>query len=95
MVRKLGYLPETPSQTAGPYLHIGLAPRAAGLETSAPDLGAAIAGPQTRGERVRVEGRVLDGTGTPVRGTEASTAGPIELQVTRITSAPASSAQAM
>ena len=26
------YLPETPSQTAGPYVHIGLMPKQAGFE---------------------------------------------------------------
>jgi protocatechuate 3,4-dioxygenase beta subunit len=30
MVQRLPYLRETPSQTSGPYVHIGLAPGAAG-----------------------------------------------------------------
>ncbi len=30
MTQKLNYLKESPSQTAGPYVHIGLAPGAAG-----------------------------------------------------------------
>ena len=71
MVRKLGNLPkyqrETPSQTAGPYVHIGLAPGAAGFEIFDRELGQVIAGPQSKGERIRVEGRVLDGTGAPVK----------------------------
>ncbi len=67
MVRKLPYVKETPSQTAGPYVHIGLAPSAAGLDGGVADLGRAIAGPETKGERIRVEGRVLDGTGAPVK----------------------------
>jgi protocatechuate 3,4-dioxygenase alpha subunit len=66
MVRTLGYVKETPSQTAGPFVHIGLAPGAAGLETFPQELGQVIAGPQALGERIRVEGRVLDGAGTPV-----------------------------
>ena len=57
---------ETPSQTAGPYVHIGLAPRAAGLERHPRELGGEVAGADVRGERIRVEGRVLDGTGAPV-----------------------------
>ena len=57
---------ETPSQTAGPFLHIGLAPGAAGLDTFSPELGQVIAGPQCLGERIRVEGRVLDAAGAPV-----------------------------
>lgn len=56
---------ETPSQTAGPYVHIGLAPAAAGFEIFARELGRIIAGPRCAGERIRVEGRVLDGVGAP------------------------------
>jgi len=44
------------SQTVGPYLHIGLT----WLNT------ARIAGPGTRGERVTVQGRLLDGDGKGV-----------------------------
>jgi protocatechuate 3,4-dioxygenase alpha subunit len=57
---------ETPSQTAGPYVHIGLAPRAAGFEGFAREVGETIAGPEAAGEHIRVEGRVLDGAGAPV-----------------------------
>jgi len=57
---------ETPSQTAGPFVHIGLAPGGAGLEAFPPELGQVIAGPEALGERIRVEGRVLDGAGAPV-----------------------------
>src|SRR3954467_11804938 len=63
----LGYLPETPSQTAGPYVHIGLIPRQAGFDIFENNLGDAMVGPETRGERIRIEGRILDGTGAPVR----------------------------
>ena len=70
MARKPEYLPEfeneTPSQTAGPYVHIGLAPAAAGFEIFERELGQDIAGPRNKGERIRVEGRVLDGAGVPV-----------------------------
>ncbi|MDH3668531.1 MAG: protocatechuate 3,4-dioxygenase subunit alpha, partial [Paracoccaceae bacterium] len=61
----MGKLPETPSQTAGPYLQIGLAPAAAGIAGAA-DLGTAIVPPNAPGERIRIEGRVLDGDGAPV-----------------------------
>jgi protocatechuate 3,4-dioxygenase alpha subunit len=67
MVQKLHCDRETPSQTAGPYVHIGLAPAAAGFKIFEREIGEVIAGPQTKGERIRVEGRVLDGTGAPVR----------------------------
>lgn len=61
------YLPETASQTAGPYVHIGLAPGAAGFRIFRHELGQDIAGPNAAGQRIRVEGRVLDGVGAPLR----------------------------
>jgi protocatechuate 3,4-dioxygenase, alpha subunit len=67
MPRKLDYLRETASQTAGPYVHIGLAPGAAGFSIFERELGSDIAGPNAAGERIRVEGIVTDGTGAPVR----------------------------
>jgi len=67
MPPKLPYLKETPSQTAGPYVHIGLAPEAAGLDIRALDPGRDIAGPNAAGARIRVEGCITDGTGDPVR----------------------------
>lgn len=67
MVQKIEYLKETPSQTAGPYVHIGLAPGAAGFDIYKEELGWDIAGPNAKGERIRVEGIVIDGTGSPVK----------------------------
>lgn len=61
------YLWETPSQTAGPYVHIGLAPGAAGLSVHPRSLGESIAGPDVPGQRIRVEGCVSDGMGAPLR----------------------------
>ena len=61
------YLKETPSQTAGPYVHIGLAPGAAGFDIYREELGHDITGPNAAGERIRVEGLVIDGTGAPVK----------------------------
>lgn len=58
-------LRETPSQTAGPYVHIGLIPSQAGLDIFGQDLGRVLAGPGAAGERIRIEGRVLDGAGAP------------------------------
>lgn len=59
---------ETPSQTAGPYLHIGLTPRSAGLGGPFPaDPGASMAEDAARGEHIAIRGRVLDGLGEPVR----------------------------
>lgn len=67
MVQPLNYLKETASQTAGPYVHIGLAPGAAGFKTFEQELGHVIAEPDVPGERIRVEGMVIDGTGSPVK----------------------------
>jgi len=63
----LTYPIETPSQTAGPFLHIGLAPDLAGLARHPALLGRAIADPDTPGSRVTITGQVFDGTGTPIR----------------------------
>lgn len=67
MVQALPYLKESASQTAGPYVHIGLAPGAAGFDIYRQELGRIIAGPDVPGERIRVEGLVYDGTGAPVK----------------------------
>ncbi|WP_199087729.1 protocatechuate 3,4-dioxygenase subunit alpha [Bosea sp. ASV33] len=67
MVQPLPYLKETASQTAGPYVHIGLAPGAAGFDIYRQELGWQIATPEVPGERIRVEGLVHDGTGAPVK----------------------------
>jgi protocatechuate 3,4-dioxygenase alpha subunit len=67
IANELGYLPETPFQTAGPYVHIGLIPRQAGFEIFENNLGASLLGPDTKGERIRIEGRIFDGTGAIVR----------------------------
>ena len=60
-------LRETASQTAGPYVHIGLAPEAAGFDIFDKNFGHVLTTPQTQGERITIEGRVFDGTDTLVR----------------------------
>lgn len=68
MVQKLDYLKETPSQTAGPYVHIGLTPNFTGIHgVFERDLGAQMLTPDTKGERIKLRLRVLDGTGTPLK----------------------------
>ncbi|WP_316014453.1 protocatechuate 3,4-dioxygenase subunit alpha [Roseobacter sp. HKCCA0434] len=67
MPQELPYLKETASQTAGPYVHIGLAPGAAGFDIYDQELGHDIAGPDAAGERIRVEGVVIDGMGAPIK----------------------------
>jgi len=63
----LPYLQESPSQTAGPYVHIGLIPQQAGFDIFEKNFSNILAGPDTKGQRIRVEGRVLDGLGSPCR----------------------------
>jgi protocatechuate 3,4-dioxygenase, alpha subunit len=68
MVQSLNRLRESPSQTAGPYVHIGLMPNFCGISgVYHHDLGGAMVNAKTRGERISVRMRVLDGTGTPLR----------------------------
>lgn len=67
MPQELNYLKESASQTAGPYVHIGLAPGAAGFDIYGKELGWDIAGPNAKGEKIRVEGCVIDGMGAPIK----------------------------
>jgi protocatechuate 3,4-dioxygenase alpha subunit len=60
----LNYFHESPSQTAGPYVHIGLIPHQAGFDIFEKNFSNVLAGPDTKGERIRIEGRVLDGLGS-------------------------------
>ena len=60
-------LTETASQTGGPYVHIGLAPRQAGFEIFEREFGNVLVDDRTQGERITLEGRVFDGSGTPVK----------------------------
>lgn len=59
---------ETPSQTAGPYVHIGCTPNAAGISgIFDADLGSgALYRADAQGEHIVVIGQVIDGAGVPV-----------------------------
>src|ERR671916_2114959 len=63
----LPYLMETPSQTAGPYVHIGLIPHQAGFDIFEKNFSHVLVGPDTVGERIRIEGRIFDGLGALAR----------------------------
>ena len=64
----LDRLKESPSQTAGPYVHIGLTPNFAEIGgVWANDLGAVLVNDRTLGERITITGRVIDGAGSPLR----------------------------
>ena len=68
MAQSISRLKESPSQTAGPYVHIGLTPNFCGIDgVYASDLGASMVNDKTRGERIKLHIRVLDGTGTPLK----------------------------
>ena len=60
-------LKETPSQTAGPYVHIGLALAAAGIEPREHEIWNQMAKPETPGEHILLLGNVYDGNGHLVR----------------------------
>lgn len=60
-------LPETPSQTAGPYVHIGLALKVAGNPTREQEIWNQMARPDAPGEHITLIGRVYDGNGFLVR----------------------------
>ena len=67
MVQPLEYLKESPSQTAGPYVHIGCTPNFTGIDIYGGDLGTSMKTGPVQGEEIIVKGTVFDGTGTPLR----------------------------
>jgi protocatechuate 3,4-dioxygenase, alpha subunit len=69
MVQSLHRLKESPSQTAGPYIHIGATPNHAGIEMygNGGDLGRTLVSPGAKGERIVVKGHVIDGGGAPLK----------------------------
>ncbi|MGX9933737.1 protocatechuate 3,4-dioxygenase subunit alpha [Advenella kashmirensis] len=60
-------LHETPSQTGGPYVHIGLLPKQANIDVFEHNFGNSLITNETQGQRIRLEGRVFDGLDIPVR----------------------------
>ncbi len=68
MVQRLDTLVETPSQTAGPYVHIGCIPTFAGVEGIYPeDLGLSPIQEGAKGEVITITGSIYDGTGWAMR----------------------------
>jgi protocatechuate 3,4-dioxygenase alpha subunit len=69
MTQPLGYLKESPSQTAGPYVHIGCTPNFTGIHgVYDKDLGSGpMVNEQTHGERITIRGHVFDGAGMPLK----------------------------
>ena len=67
MLHPTPMLKETASQTAGPYVHIGMTPNFCDIRGIFPtDLGATMLTDATKGERIEITGRVIDGDGAPV-----------------------------
>lgn len=68
MVQPLTTLKESASQTAGPYVHIGLMPNLCGIGgVYDADLGSVMITGETPGHRIRIKGCVFDGSGTPLK----------------------------
>ncbi|WP_339712578.1 protocatechuate 3,4-dioxygenase subunit alpha [uncultured Sneathiella sp.] len=68
MTQPLTYFKETPSQTAGPYVHIGLTPNFTEIKgIYDEDLGHNLVNDLTEGERLTVTGRIFDGMGVPLK----------------------------
>lgn len=67
-MQKLNQLKESPSQTAGPYVHIGCVPNFSGIDGVYPeDLGSKMITGNVKGEIVTIKGTVIDGTGTALK----------------------------
>lgn len=68
MVQTLQTLAETPSQTGGPYVHIGCVPSFTGITGVYPaDLGGSPIEAGARGTPITITGSVLDSTGWAMR----------------------------
>ena len=68
MAQSMDRFKESPSQTAGPYVHIGCVPNFCGIEGVFPhDLGSEMINTDTLGERITVSGCVYDGTGSALK----------------------------
>ena len=68
MVQPLDIHQETPSQTAGPYVHIGLMPSFAGIpDIYGNQLGESPIADGAKGEVIEIVGSIYDGTGWAMR----------------------------
>ena len=68
MPQTLNYLNESPSQTAGPYVHIGCTPNFSGINgLYSADPGSIMLNEKTLGDRISIKGSVHDGMGLPLK----------------------------
>jgi len=59
---------ESPSQTAGPYVHIGCTPNFTGIKkTYSSDLGSVMKTGPVKGDEIVIKGTIFDGAGAPLR----------------------------
>ncbi|MBS0124795.1 protocatechuate 3,4-dioxygenase subunit alpha [Thetidibacter halocola] len=59
---------ESPSQTAGPYVHIGCTPNFSGIHGIYPeDLGTSLFKGEPKGKRITITGAVIDGAGNTLK----------------------------
>ena len=66
-MQTLHTLKESPSQTAGPYVHIGCTPNFTGIAAYGGDLGRAMKTGPVEGRGIVIAGAVHDGTGMALR----------------------------
>lgn len=67
-MQKLPYLKESPSQTAGPYVHIGCTPNFCGINgVYDEDPGARMVDERTQGALITLSGVVYDGMDAPMK----------------------------
>jgi protocatechuate 3,4-dioxygenase alpha subunit len=66
-MQRVGGLKESPSQTAGPYVHIGCTPNFADISIYGADLGAQMKTGPVQGQEITLKGTVFDGTGAALK----------------------------
>ena len=67
MLHPVPTLKETPSQTAGPYVHIGMTPNFCDIPgVYAADMGSTMIDGEVEGERITLNIRLIDGAGVPL-----------------------------
>ncbi|KRA96838.1 protocatechuate 3,4-dioxygenase subunit alpha [Devosia sp. Root685] len=67
MLHPVPRLKESPSQTAGPYVHIGMTPNFCDLPgVYAADMGSTMINGDVEGERITLNIRLIDGAGVPL-----------------------------
>ena len=85
MFQSLNRLKESPSQTAGPYVHIGLTPNFAEITgVYSEDLGTTMVNDKTKGERITIKGRVLETAPETVKDIAADIASSVNAEVVHV-----------